>query len=341
MGAHYSPRTGLGHVFTNRDETPPMNMGKRNFTDPLEVQLLREGIAESHHQVEVVVCDQRGRVLTAAGDPETSTFIRSSLKPFQALAITCTGTLERFELSDRDLAIMCSSHQGKKDQVRQAFNILWRSDVSASALQCPIPSGRKSPLEYNCSGKHAGMLAACQHRNWPLDTYMQINHPVQQLVLGKVAELLKLPAAECITAHDDCGVPTLLLQLNQMAWLFAQLSSGENLIMERVVRAMVHHPTLVAGLGEFDTELMTITAGELVSKTGAEGVQCIGRVGEGMGIAIKVKDGAKRAKHAVAIYVLRELGWIDPATAEKLADRFISLSTYKRLDVLGELSHVF
>ena len=313
------------------------NMGQRNCTAALEIQLLREGIVESRHFAEAVICDERGRILATAGNPETSTFIRSALKPFQALAVSSVGTIERFQLNDRDLAIMCGSHKGTMEQVRQVFNILWRSDVSPDALQCPVPEGRKSSLEYNCSGKHAGMLAVCQHRNWPLASYMQKNHPVQQLILRQIAERLKIPAAEHITAHDDCGVPTLFLQLNQMAWLFAQLSAGSSSSMERIVRAMVHHPTLVAGSQQFDTDLMEATGGELVSKTGAEGIQCVGRIGEGMGLAIKVKDGAKRAKYAVAIQLLKDMGWIDTVVAEQLSDRYMTLSPYKRLDVLGEL----
>jgi L-asparaginase len=148
---------------------------------------------------------------------------------------------------------------------------------------------------------------------------------------------LKMPAAEFIVAHDDCGVPTYLMEISQMATLFAQLASGDNLSMERVIRAMLHHPTLVAGSGEFDTELMELTSGELVSKTGAEGVQCIGRVGEGMGLAIKVADGAKRAKHAVSIELLRQLGWISPTLAETLSERYLTVSPFVRLEVLGEL----
>ncbi len=312
-------------------------MGQRNCNAALEVQLLREGIVESRHSVEAVICDDRGRVLAMAGNPASSAFIRSALKPFQALAVSSVGTIERYELSDRDLAVMCGSHQGSIEQVRQVFNILWRSDVSPEALQCPIPQGGKSPLEYNCSGKHAGMLAVCQHQNWPQNTYMQSNHPIQQLILTQVADRLKIPAAEYITAHDDCGVPTLFMQLDQMAWLYAQLSSGANSSMERVVRAMIHHPTLVAGPGQFDTDLMEATGGELVSKTGAEGIQCIGRVGEGMGLAIKVKDGARRAKFAVAIQLLKDMGWIDTTVAERLSEQYLTLSTHKRLDVIGEL----
>lgn len=315
-----------------------MTRGKRTQAAELEVRLLREGIIESRHQVQAVVCDDRGRVLSVAGNAETATFVRSALKPFQALSVTTTGTLERYELSDRDLAIICSSHQGTIEQVRQVFNILWRADLDASILQCPIPEGKSSRLQYNCSGKHAGMLAVCQQRHWPLNTYLQHNHPVQQLIFGKVAELLKMPAAEFIHARDDCGAPTYLLQLGQMASLYAQLASGQNLDMERIVRAMTHHPTMVAGVGAFDTELMRLTEGELVSKSGAEGIQCIGRSGEGMGIAIKVMDGAKRAKHAVAIHVLQQMGWIDPSVGEILTESFMASGSLKRLEVIGELS---
>jgi L-asparaginase len=315
-----------------------MKREKRTSAPAIEVRLLREGIVESIHRVQSAVCDGKGRVLSVAGSSETSSFIRSALKPFQALTVTSTGTLERYKLNDRDLAIICSSHQGTIEQVRQVFNILWRSDVDPSALQCPIPEGKQSSLQYNCSGKHAGMLAICQQRQWPLNNYLHYNHPVQKLVLSQVAELMRMPGEELIRAQDDCGVPTYFVQLGQMATLYAQLASGDNLGMERIVRAMTHHPVLVAGEGAFDTELMQLSEGELVSKAGAEGVQCIGRIGEGMGMAIKVMDGSKRAKHAVAIQLLRQMGWISPSVSEALAEKFMKLSNFKRLEVVGELS---
>jgi L-asparaginase len=275
-----------------------------------------------------------------AGDADTATFVRSALKPFQALAVTTTGTLERYDLTDIDLAVICSSHQGTIEQARQVFNVLWRGDIEPSRLQCPTPVGKNSPLQHNCSGKHAGMLAVCQQRHWPMETYLQMKHPVQHLIIGKVAELLAMPAEEFIGARDDCGAPTYLLQLCQMATLYAKLASGNSLDLERIVRAMTYHPVMVAGEGDFDTELMRLTAGEVVSKSGAEGVQCIGRVGEGMGLAIKVNDGAKRAKYAVAIHLLTQMGWIAPTIAETLAENYMLLSDVKRLEVVGEMSMV-
>ncbi|MEB3342065.1 asparaginase [Okeania sp.] len=315
-----------------------MTRGKRTQTAQLEIRLLREGIVESTHQAQAAICDHRGRVLSVAGDADTATFIRSALKPFQALAVITTGILERYDLTDLDLAIICSSHQGTTQQARQVFNILWRCDIDPSKLQCPTKAENNSPLQHNCSGKHAGMLAICQQRNWPMESYLEMNHPVQQLIISKIAELLAMPAAEFIGARDDCGAPTYLLQLSQMATLYAKLSSGNSLELERIVRAMTYHPEMIGGEGHFDTELMRLTAGEIVSKSGAEGVQCIGRVGEGMGLAIKIMDGAKRAKYAVAIHLLTQMGWITPSIAETLAENYMSLSNVKRLEVVGEMS---
>lgn len=317
-----------------------MTRAKRTQTAELEVTLLREGISESTHHVQATVCDNRGRILLVAGNSSTNTFVRSALKPFQALAVTTTGTLESYELTDVDLAIICSSHQGTIEQARRAFNILWRCNVDPSHLQCPTPQGKRSPLQHGCSGKHAGMLAVCQQRHWPLETYLQHKHPVQQLIVGKVAELLKMPPDELIGARDDCGAPTYYMELNQIATLYAQLASGNNLDLERIIRAMTHHPEMVAGEGHFDTELMRLTEGELVSKSGAEGVQCVGRIGEGMGLAIKALDGAKRAKYAVAIQLLKQMGWISPTIAETLSEHFLTLDKYRRLEVTGELSMV-
>ncbi|TVQ43086.1 MAG: asparaginase [Gloeocapsa sp. DLM2.Bin57] len=312
-------------------------MVKRTEIPTIEVRLLREGITESVHQIEASVCDQRGRVLLAAGNPEKGAFIRSALKPFQALAVAANGTLERYNLSDQDLAIICGSHQGTIEQARQVFHILWRAEIEPDRLQCPVGENQNSPLQHNCSGKHAGMLAVAKQCNWPLETYLNPSHPVQQLILKKIAELLEMPGAELICAHDDCGAPTYFMQLRQMALLYAQLASGNNLELERIVRAMTRHPHMVAGEGAFDTELMRLTEGELVSKSGAEGIQCIGRVGEGMGLAIKVLDGSKRAKHAAAIHLLKQMGWITPTLAESLTDKFMNLGNYKRLEAVGEL----
>ncbi|MFG3817960.1 MAG: asparaginase [Limnothrix sp. CACIAM 69d] len=314
-----------------------MTRGKLTRAADIEIRLLREGLVESTHMVQAVACDDRGRLLMLAGDSGISSFARSALKPFQALAVVASGTLDHFGLSNRDLAIMCSSHQGDIAQARQVFNILWHCGIEPSALQCPIPQGKSSALQHNCSGKHAGMLAMCRHGNWSIGDYLQYSHPAQQAVSSVIGELLGIPAQEFVVARDDCGAPTYLMPLQELATLFAKLTSGDNLQLERIVRAMTGYPELISGHGGFDTDLMRLTGGEIVSKAGAEGMQCMGRVGERLGVAIKVTDGAKRAKYAAAIHILKQLGWIGPDVSEALEEKYVQLNAFKRLEAIGEL----
>ncbi|MEI6031935.1 MAG: asparaginase [Synechococcaceae cyanobacterium ELA739] len=312
----------------------------RSLIPPLEVRLLRNGIVESQHRVHAVVCDQRGRVLMRAGDSQQLSFIRSALKPFQATVFVSSGAMEKGGCGDRGLAIACASHAGTPAHAREAFRLLWGAELDAERLQCPIPKGGNSPLEHNCSGKHAAFLATCRQMHWPLESYLQLAHPLQQEVLKRVGELLGLPAAELVSARDDCGAPTLQLQLAQMALLYAHLGAGAHPDLEQISRAMLAHPALIAGPGRFDTELMRLGHGQVLSKGGAEGIQCLSRIGEGLGVAIKVEDGASRAKHAVALHLLEQLDWITPASLEELRQHHLRPADHLRLDVLGELRFI-
>jgi len=309
----------------------------RSLVTPLRVRLLRDGIPESSHQVHVVVCDARGRVLMRAGDPQLLTFVRSALKPFQATVYVGSGAAERYGAGERGLAIACASHAGTTTHAREAFRLLWGAQLEVEHLQCPPPGEGGSALQHNCSGKHAAFLAACRMLHWPLESYLQVEHPLQQEVLKRVGELLALPAAELVVARDDCGAPTLQLQLAQMALLFAHLGAGTQADLESLTRAMLTHPELVAGEDRFDTELMRRAHGQVVSKGGAEGIQCLSRVGEGLGVAIKVEDGHTRAKQAVALHVLQHLEWLTPMTLEELSERFLVPAPHLKLEVLGDL----
>ena len=317
--------------------TPGFSAGKRSGTPPLEVTLRRGCISESQHRVHAVVCDGRGRVLMCAGDPGFETFIRSALKPFQALPFLSSGAVDQMEVGDRGVAISCASHAGTNTHAREAFKLLWKADLEASQLQCPIPAGADSPLQHNCSGKHAAFLATSRKMSWPLENYLQSDHPLQVEVNRRVAELLGLPAEELVAARDDCGAPTLRLQLAQMALLYAHLGASQQAEFEQISRAMLAHPELVAGDGRFDTELMRRSHGQVLSKGGAEGIQCLSRIGEGLGGAIKVEDGSKRAKQAVALHLLRQLEWLTPMGLQELEEQVLIINPGVNLEVSGAL----
>ena len=317
----------------------PSSLGGGSSTalTPLEVRLKRSGCVESVHRVHAVVCDQRGRILMRAGQANYETFIRSALKPFQALPFLSSGAAAQVDCGDRGIAISCASHAGTPGHAREAFKILWNAELEAHQLQCPVPVGASSPLEHNCSGKHAAFLATCKKMAWPTDTYLQGDHPVQQEVNRRVAELLGLPADELIAARDDCGAPTLRLELAQMALLYAHLGASTLAELEQISRAMLAHPHLVAGEGKFDTELMRRAHGQVLSKGGAEGIQCLSRIGDGLGVAIKVEDGSRRAKQAVALHLLRQLDWLTPSGLEELEEQVLLLNPGVQLEVHGAL----
>ena len=313
-----------------------INLYKSNI-NPLEVILKRGSNIESVHKVHAVVSDLKGRILMYSGNPHYETFIRSALKPFQALPFISSGTAEYIKSGDKGIAIATGSHLGTTNHARESFKILWNSDIDVSALKCPIPNNKDSRLEHNCSGKHAAFLATCKKMNWPLDNYLHKNHPIQQEIIRRVSELLHVPSDELIKSKDDCGAPTLFMQINQMANLYAKLSGSIHPELEQLSRAMIKNPELVSGKGGFDTELMRQSHGQIISKGGSEGIQCLGRTQEGLGVAIKVEDGSKRAKHAVAIHLLKQLEWVTPSGLSEVEAKVFRLGSSVTLEVKGEL----
>ena len=303
----------------------------------LKILVKRGSSVESIHRAHASICDTKGRTLMKAGSSDYETFIRSALKPFQVLPFLTSGTAEKYNLDEKTLAIACGSHSGSADQARTAFRLLWNADIDIKELKCPVPQNKKSKLQHNCSGKHSAFLATCKKMNWDLESYLMGHHPLQKEIFRRVAELLKIPAEELIAERDDCGAPTLLLRLSQMAILYAHLSRSDNPEFEKITRAMTNHPDLLAGEGNFDTELIKRGHKQIISKGGSEGIQCIGLLGEGLGLSIKVEDGSKRAKHAVAIHILRQLEWITPSALEELDEIILQKKTGIYIEVEGEL----
>ena len=303
---------------------------------PLEVILMRGSNLESIHKVHAVISDKKGRVLMCAGNPEYKSFIRSALKPFQAIPFVSSGATSKINNPSKSIAIACGSHSGSKLHTREAFKILWEYDIDINNLKCPKLI--TSSLEHNCSGKHVAFLATCKKLNWPLDSYLKINHPLQIEIFRIVSELLEIPSSDIYAERDDCGAPTLYLKLNEMAKLYSLLSSSENAELEQISRAMVTNPILLSDNNKFDTEIIKASHGQVISKGGAEGIQCLCKVNEGIGLAIKVEDGSRRAKHAVSLHLLKQLEWISDLRIQDIEDKIIKLPEGVRIEIKGQLN---
>ena len=298
----------------------------------VRVEVTRGGRVESVHEVDVAVMNADGRVAARGGQPEEPAFARSTLKPFQALPLVEDGGAEAFGLSDEELALCCASHSGEPRHVELARGILERAGLGEDALACgphpPLGEGARralrdggvkpGPLHNNCSGKHAGMLLLARHHGWPTEGYHEAEHPVQQRVLDEVARWSGEARDRIGTGVDGCGVVAFALPLTSLAGALARLveaaSAGEA-APARVVGAMGSNPELVAGEGRLCTELMRATGGRVLAKVGAEGVYGAAVLEREWGIALKVRDGARRGAEVALLGVLQALELV---TAEEL-----------------------
>ena len=286
--------------------------------------MTRGGRTESLHRVHVAVVDSGGRLIGGCGDPRRVAFYRSAAKPFQALPLVEDGVMERFGMTEEELALCCASHNAEPEHLALARSILAKAGLDEGLLACgPHPSlhqararelwargARLGAVHNNCSGKHAGMLALAVARGWPPEGYIEPGHPVQRRMLAEIVRWSGVAASELVTATDGCGVVTFAVPLADMAACFARFAAEADAgaPAARIVAAMTGHPFAVAGTGRVCSAVMARLGGGVFVKTGAEGVYCGGVRGRGMGFALKVEDGARRASDVALIGVLSDLG---------------------------------
>ena len=320
------------------------------------VRVTRCGTVESMHRVHVAVADAHGRLIGGCGDPAQVAFYRSAAKPFQALPLVEDGVVERFGFTEEELALCCASHNAEPEHLALARNMLARAGLDERALACgPHPSLRPErarelwaegvrlgSVHNNCSGKHAGMLALAAARGWSLEGYLEPDHPVQQRMLGEIARWTGVTASELVTGTDGCGVVTFALSLASMAASFARFTAAADAgdPAARIVAAMTGHPFAVAGTGRTCTAVMELLGDRVFVKTGAEGVYCGGVRGRGLGFALKVEDGARRASDLALVGVLSDLGVADADDVSALAEGRVEVLNTLGVQV-GWIENVF
>jgi L-asparaginase II len=305
---------------------------------PIGVLVLRGERVESWHRVSYAVAAGAGEVRHAAGAIDQPIFPRSAIKPLQALALVESGAARRFEVSEAELALACASHSGEACHVATVKGWLARLGFDQGMLVCgahaPLhaPSAERllaagqapEPVHNNCSGKHAGMLTLARHLAAPLAGYHQPDHPVQRQIAATLAELAGVDALAA-PAVDGCGVPAFSMTLAQLAGALARLGDPRGLggvrraACEQIRAAMTAHPRLVAGSDRACTAIMTAAPG-LVVKTGAEGVYAAALPSLGVGLALKVEDGASRAAPVALLALLEALGALPGEACAALAE---------------------
>jgi len=265
------------------------------MADPIQVEVTRGDVVEAVHTVHAVAV-RDGAIVAEAGDPRLLTFLRSSAKPLQALPLARA----RPDIDDRELAVACASHRALPEQLEAVRALL----ADAPATEAELETGADpSPIEHNCSGKHAGFLAVCRARGFETRGYRFPEHPLQRELLEEIAATAGVAMADVPVAIDGCGVPTFALTLERSAHLFGALPRLDG--GARVVAAMRARPELLRGPVAADVKLIRTLPG-WVAKGGAEGLFCAGSA-DGLAIVAKVEDGSFRAILPAVAHVLQSL----------------------------------
>lgn len=328
-------------------------------------EFTRGNTIESIHQGAVAVVDSRGRLVASFGSPDAVTYLRSTAKPFQALPFITHRGHEYYQLTPREVALICASHQGTDEHVAVARSIQAKTGISEADLLCGVHppfdtatvealrerKEQPTPNRHNCSGKHSGMVAFVQMKRAlgeavPELEYIDFEHPIQKEILSAFAEMCGLPESEVHMGVDGCSAPNFAVPLRNAAQGYARLCDPETggvlpeerrLACQTITRSILANPDMIDGKGGFDTRLMEVGQGRILSKGGAEGYQGIGllpgALGPGspaMGIMLKIADGdaRKAARHAVALEVLRQLGALTSDELSELASFGPELPVY-------------
>ena len=333
------------------------------------VEVWRGPLIESKHLGHLIAVDPFDQIIAKLGSPDTVTYVRSSGKPFQALPVVASGAADAFGFTEPEIAIACGSHNGEPTHVETVRSILDKIGLDESALRCGLHEPysvdvareliRKqqapTPIQNNCSGKHAAMLALARHLGAPTETYDQLGHPVQQMILQTVGEFSGVPVADIVIGIDGCGVPVFGISVRGMALMYARLVNPPSEMAERVrdacmriVQAMINFPVMIGGTRDrLDTELIMAGKGRLISKIGAEGVYTVGvlpseKWPQGLGFALKVEDGDdRRARPPAVIDALRQLGVLSQGDLKNLEKYSPTILTNRRGDPVGEVRAAF
>jgi L-asparaginase II len=324
---------------------------------PILVRQVRNGIEESVHRGDIVEVDAAGRLIRQLGDPERVVTLRSTVKPFGALAIIDAGGVEAFDLEPQEIAILTSSHSGEDLHVRTLQGLYRRTGVSQAHLACgaegmPLDAltaarlardGEKpGPIRHMCSGQHTVSLLLCRLKGWDATDYWKPGHPSQVAYRAAVARAFGTTAARLKTAIDGCGLETYAFPLHMVARAYAMLAdpaaipagdprSELSASLLRIRDAMLANPEMIGGRHDrLDTSIMKAVPNRIVSKAGMEALRGLAilrgpRNGthdvEPSGMAIKIEDGDgfDRGTWAASVEALRQAGLVDGGALRALA----------------------
>ena len=294
------------------------------------IDVQRAGRTESVHRGHIAVVTDTGTCIHALGNPQQPIYARSAAKPLQALAVLDSDAKAAYNLSLAEIALFCASHNEESMHTDAVATLLARIHESEQSLTCGAhypfhketmqsmlaSNTSATTIHNNCSGKHAGMLVLAKRLQVSTQGYAELEHPVQQAMLGAVADMAGLEPTAIPTGTDGCGVPVFQLPLDRLAFAYAKLGSGAGCTDVRessaalIREALASYPDYLAGEDRYDSQLIRITQGRVLGKMGAEGVFALCVPAKKIGVAVKVEDGNFRALYPAVTETLMQLNMI-------------------------------
>ncbi len=286
------------------------------------IELSRNDIVEKAYLGSLIALDKNGnKILEFSYNPLQNIIFRSMQKPFQAYSFMRSGAFKKFNLNEKHLAVISGSHAGTLAQITLVKEILRKSGFKVNDLKCPKDypldietknyliknSKRKSQIYDNCSGKHAGMLAACAAYGFDAEGYMNLNHPIQRKIISETLKLCEFPNE--VTATDGCGVPVLAMPLEHMANGLQNLYKTHE--GEKIIKAAIKYPMLYGGKNRFDSDIIKLTKGKVFAKVGAAGLVGLLNIQTGEALVVKIFADDHPARAQVTLDYMKKLNWIN------------------------------
>jgi L-asparaginase II len=296
--------------------------------NPILVEVIRGGVLESFHRGSVCIVNESGDIIFSKGNVQQICYPRSAMKLLQVIPLIVKGGIQQFNLTPKEIAVMCGSHNAEAEHLETVRSILTKIGCSEHDLNCgaQYPTYKKDademliqgikpgPIHNNCSGKHAGMLALCKLMGIDTKNYLHAEHPAQLEIRKACAQFYEYPEAEMTIALDGCSAPIFSIPIYNQALAYKNLVSAKKFgaanedACNTIINSISTYPHMVAGTKRYCTDMMKITAPMVIGKTGAEGVFCMAFTQEKLGVCIKIDDGKMLPQYNVAQALLETSG---------------------------------
>lgn len=304
----------------------------------------------------VVVVDEKNNIVYEKGNSEEIAYPRSSAKLMQAITPLSLGAKEKFNLTEKEIAIICASHSGEDFHIETVRGILEKAGLDESYLKCgphyPFKEDvaermkkegiKPRDIHNNCSGKHTGMLLSCLIKGCSLGDYYKIDHPVQQKITENIEKICMCKIPREHISVDGCGVPVHAMTMREFAHGMARLSDYENLegyeeAAKDIIHAITNNSKYTSGSDRIDHKLISKYPGKIIVKSGANGYFGGFLPDRKLGIAIKTYDGISEKRNLVLIELLKKLEVIQKEDYDYFDNLYSKDIKNHRDEVVGEV----